>query len=91
MPRKKASITVNADEFEEQLRKHFDFVAGAYKVPRGKLLARALFLACTEVQGGRITEQAVGVYREVAKRNGATFDDQVVLPSEEWLKVIPGI
>ena len=87
--KKKTSITVDSDDFEEQLRILFNNIAEAYEIPRGRFLSRALYLACQEILGDIEMKKSVDVMQKVAQRNAQGFKEEAVLDTKAWKQLIP--
>lgn len=82
--RKRVTISVFADEFESDLARRFTASARCYEVPRGKLLARGLYLAMLELEGSWAMEEYMDELREDAAKNNQPFDEDLLLNREEW-------
>ncbi|MEN8129333.1 MAG: hypothetical protein ABFS45_03890 [Pseudomonadota bacterium] len=86
--KKKTSITVDSDDFEEQIRDFFNRTAVGLDIPRGEFLSRAMYLACLEYYGEITMKVRVDTMRKYAQEKGLTFKDEVVLDTREWEKHI---
>ena len=87
--KKKTSITVDKDDFEEQLRNQLDSVTYSFDVPRGLFLSRGIYLACKEFNQAMCGEQhmpmKVDLMRDFARKSGLPFKEEVFLDTDAWM------
>ena len=85
---KKTRITVDKADLDVASLKLFNFAAKAYQIPRGKLLARAMYLAARELRGESTTDYDMKRAQLGAKAEEKTVDPDILLDTERWLEAV---
>ncbi len=82
--KKKRTLTVDADDVEEEILREFTRHASGYLVPRGEFLSRALYLLLLEADGEISTQRDLAILKERAERDGRRFKEELFQDTKAW-------
>lgn len=83
------SFTVNHGDVDNELRSHFMRTAKSHKIPVGKLLSRAMYLAFLELDDEIITKNELDRRRESPLDPEKPLNEDLVVDSEIWVERSP--